>query len=109
MAAATVQQPWPSSRRAWYGVTIFGLTVMTIFGSINLTGLLVQSIKVDLALTDTQVSLIVGFASAAFNAVASLPISRLVDRMSRRLIIGIGLLTIRPGSAPPRLPHRLCA
>ena len=47
---------------------------MTIFGSINLTGLLVQSIKVDLALTDTQVSLIVGFASAAFNAVASLPI-----------------------------------
>lgn len=99
MAAATVQQPWPSSRRAWYGVTIFGLTVMTIFGSINLTGLLVQSIKVDLALTDTQVSLIVGFASAAFNAVASLPISRLVDRMSRRLIIGIGLLTIAVGSA----------
>src|SRR4030095_2191641 len=98
-AATMVQQPWPSSRQAWYGVTIFGLTVMTIFGSINLTGLLMQSIKVDLALTDTQVSTIVGFASAAFNAVASLPIPRLVDRMSRRLIIGIGLLTISVGSA----------
>ncbi len=92
MAATTVQQPWPSSRRAWYGVTMFGLTVMTLFGSNALIGLLVQPIKVDLGLTDTQVSLIVGFAAAAFNAIASLPISRLVDRMSRRLIIGVGLL-----------------
>ncbi len=97
--AVAAQQPWPSSRRAWYGVTMFGLTVMTLFGSGSLIGLLVQSIKVDLALTDTQVSLIVGFAAAAFNAVASLPISRLVDRMSRRLIIGVGLLTMGIGSA----------
>jgi MFS family permease len=99
MTAAAAQQPWPSSRRAWYGVTMFGLTVMTLFGSNVLIGLLVQPIKVDLGLTDTQVSLIVGFAAAAFNAVASLPISRLVDRMSRRLIIGVGLLTMGIGSA----------
>ena len=99
MAAATVQQPWPSSRLAWYGVTMFGLTVMTLFGSNALIGLLVQPIKVDLGLTDTQVSLIVGFAAAAFNAIASLPISRLVDRMSRRLIIGVGLLVMGTGSA----------
>ena len=99
MAATTVQQPWPSSRLAWYGVTMFGLTVMTLFGSNALIGLLVQPIKVDLGLTDTQVSLIVGFAAAAFNAIASLPISRLVDRMSRRLIIGVGLLVMGTGSA----------
>jgi MFS family permease len=99
MAATVVQQPWPSSRRAWYGVTMFGLTVMTLFGSGALSGLLVQPIKVDLGLTDTQVSLIVGFAAAAFNAVASLPISKLVDKMSRRLIIGVGLLTMGVGSA----------
>jgi len=98
-AAAAGPQPWPSPRRAWYGVTLFGLTVMTLFGSAGLIGLLMQSIKVDLQLTDTEVSLIVGFAAAAFNALASLPISRLVDTISRRLIIGVGLLIVGVGSA----------
>jgi len=99
VSAAETQQPWPSSRRAWYGVTIFGLTVMTLFGSQGLMGLLMQSIKIDLGLSDTEVSLLVGFAAAAFNAVASLPISRLIDRFSRRLIIGVGLLAAGIGSA----------
>jgi MFS family permease len=86
-------------------VTIFGLTVMTLFGSQGLMGLLMQSIKVDLGLTDTEVSLLVGFAAAAFNAIASLPISRLVDRFSRRLIIGVGLLAAGIGSALTGLAH----
>jgi MFS family permease len=74
------------------------MTVMTLFGSAALVGLLMQSIKRDLALTDTQVSLVVGFAAAAFNACASLPISKLVDTVSRRLIIGIGLMVVGIGS-----------
>lgn len=98
-ATAASAQPWPTPRQAWYGVTIFGLTVMTLFGSAALMGLLMQSIKVDLGLTDTEVSLLVGFASAAFMAVASLPISRLIDRFSRRMIIGVGLLAAGIGSA----------
>lgn len=93
------EQPWPSSRQAWYGVTIFGLTVMTLFGNQTLMGLLIQSIKVDLHLTDTRASLLAGFAAAAFNAFASLPISRLIDRFSRRLIIGVGLLAAGLSSA----------
>ena len=67
--------------------------------AINLNPALVATSPTMPVLTYFKVSLIVGFASAAFNAVASLPISRLVDRMSRRLIIGIGLLTIGTGSA----------
>jgi MFS family permease len=99
LASAAPTQPWPTSRQAWYGVTIFALTVMTLFGSAALMGLLMQSIKLDLGLTDTEVSLLVGFASAAFNAIASLPISRLIDRFSRRLIIGVGLAAAGIGSA----------
>jgi MFS family permease len=79
-------------------VTLLGMTVLTLFGGVQLVGLLLQSIKRDLALTDTQVSLIVGFAAAAFNALASLPISRLVDRLSRRMIMGVGLLVVGIGS-----------
>src|SRR5687768_16195089 len=66
VAAPPQSQPWPSPQRAWYGVTLFGLTVMTLFGSAALVGLLMQSIKQDLSLTDTEVSLVVGFAAAAF-------------------------------------------
>src|SRR5262245_34810394 len=74
------------------------MTVLTLFGSVQVVGLLTQSIKRDLALTDTQISLVVGFASALINALLSLPISRLVDRLSRRMIMGIGLLVVGVGS-----------
>ena len=43
-------------------------------------------------LTDIQVSLIIGFAPAFFSSLFMLPVSRLVDIISRRLIIGLGLL-----------------
>ena len=81
------------------------MTVLTLFGSVQIVGLLVQSIKRDLSLTDTQVSLIVGFAAAAFNALASLPISRLVDRLNRRMIMGVGLLIVGAGSIFTAIAH----
>ena len=96
--AAAHAQPWPSAGRAWYCVTLLGMTVLTLFGSVQVVGLLTQSIKHDLALSDTQVSLVVGLASALINALLSLPISRLVDRLSRRMIMGIGLLVVGVGS-----------
>jgi MFS family permease len=88
-------EPWPSAARSWYGVVIFGLTVMTLFGNQFVVSLLIEPIKRDLALTDLQVALIVGSAAAFINAFVSLPIGRyFVDRYSRKLIIGIGLLIL---------------
>ena len=96
--ANTGSLPWPSPFQAWFSVGIIGLTVMTLFGNAAMIGLLMQSIKLDLQLTDTQVSLVVGFAASAFTAFASLPVSRLVDTTSRRLIIGVGMLLVGCGS-----------
>ena len=88
-------EPWPSAARSWYGVTIFGLTVMTLFGNQFVVSLLIEPIKRDLALTDLQVALIVGTAAGFINALVSLPIGRyFVDRFSRKLIIGVGLLIL---------------
>lgn len=53
--------------------------------------ILTPLLKADLMLSDTQVSLVQGFAFAAFFAVAGLPIGRLVDRHNRRNIIMAGL------------------
>jgi MFS family permease len=102
---AAASQPWPSAGRAWYCVTLLGMTVLTLFGSVQVVGLLTQSIKRDLALSDTQVSLVVGLASALINALLSLPISRLVDRWSRRMIMGVGLLVVGIGSIFTAISH----
>ncbi len=90
---------WPRPAVAWYGVGLFGFTLLILFMNSNVSYLLVEPIKRDLQLTDVQVSLVIGFAAAAFNALFMLPVSRLVDIMSRRVIIGVGLLLVGTSTA----------
>ena len=99
VTAGAISEPWPATGRSWYAVAIFGLTVMTLFGNQFVTGLLVGPIKMDLHLTDTQVALIIGFFAGLLNAIASLPISRIIDRFNRKVIIAIGLLIAGLSSA----------
>ena len=82
---------WPHPSRSWYTVGMFGLMVMIAFMNQGVIGLLVEAIKKGLQLTDTEVSFIIGFAAASVSSIVGLPISRLVDRMSRKVLIGIGL------------------
>jgi len=86
-------QPWPSPRQAWYAVGIFATALMVNFLDRGILTLLVEPIKRDLSLTDTQISLLMGFAFVCFYVFVGLPIARLVDSRSRRLIIGIGIAT----------------
>lgn len=93
------EEPWPSPRRAWYGVGVFALALLSLFMGNGVLTLLIQPIEHDLHLSDVGVSLIVGAALSAFNALFSLPVSRLVDIVSRRVLIGIGLLVSGLSSA----------
>jgi MFS family permease len=54
--------------------------------------LLVDPIRHDLSISDTQVSLLLGSAFALIYGVAGLPLGYLADRMSRRNLIAAGLL-----------------
>lgn len=91
-AAADGGAPWPDSRRAWY--TIWLIAFVTLLANIDraVINLLVQPMKVDLQLSDTQVSLIVGLAFSAFYFITGFPMSRISDSHSRKWVIGIGLL-----------------
>lgn len=93
IAPAGGEQPWPSRREAWYAVAIFSCALMVNFLDRGILTLLVQPIKADLGLSDTQISLLMGFAFVCFYMLVGLPIARLVDSRSRRLIIGIGIAT----------------
>jgi predicted MFS family arabinose efflux permease len=57
----------------------------------NMLSVLLPAIKADLALSDTQLGFINGFAFALFYAVLGIPIARLADRFSRRNILAVSL------------------
>jgi MFS family permease len=85
------QAAWPGRARAYYALLILtlALTVATIDRGV--LSVLVEYVKRDLHVSDTQFSVLSGFAFVFFYAFLGLPIARLADRHSRRLIIGIGI------------------
>ena len=91
-------EPYPDQRRAWYGVGVFALMLLVLFGNSGIIGLLVDDIKRDLHLSDVKASLIIGFAASSLHAILALPVSRLVDTLSRRLILGVGLVILGTSS-----------
>ncbi|MEM8986236.1 MAG: MFS transporter [Pseudomonadota bacterium] len=87
----TDAEPYPDPRYAWYMVGL--LTVAYVFSFVDryVLGLLVEPIKADLGLTDTQIGLLLGPAFAIFYATMGLPLGWLADRKRRTWIVGIGV------------------
>lgn len=81
---------WPTRRLAWTTVTV--LAVAQGFNAVDrhLINLLVGPIKADLRITDAQVGLLLGLSFAIFYTTVGVPIGRLADTYSRRLIIVAG-------------------
>src|SRR5262245_42887015 len=90
-AAATPVTDYPPSRHAWYCVFALALATMVNFLDRGILTLLVEPIKQDRQLSDVQMSLIMGFAFTFFYAVLGLPVARLVDRKSRKVIMTVGI------------------
>ena len=84
-------EPWPPAGQAWYAVFVCSLALLVNFLDRGILNLLVEPIKADLHLTDVQMSLVMGFAFVAFYVVLGLPIARLVDYRSRKLILASGI------------------
>ncbi len=98
IAAAGSEEPagidsasYPSPAAAWYSVAV--LMVMYIFSFIDRTtiSLLVEPMKRDLQISDTQIGLLQGLAFVLLYTFLGLPIARLSDRHSRRGIIAAGV------------------
>lgn len=85
------EPPYPSAGYAWYVVIVLTLVYVLSFLDRQIMGLMVQPIKRDLGISDTQMSLLLGLAFAIFYTLLGLPIGRLADRTSRRGIIMCGV------------------
>jgi MFS family permease len=85
--------PYPNLARAWYVLGLLTLVYVFSFLDRTILSLLVSPIRRDLHITDTQVSLLMGFSFAVFYTFFGLPIGRMADSHSRRNLIAGGIAT----------------
>jgi predicted MFS family arabinose efflux permease len=83
----------PSATR---GVVAYTTALLTVLNIVNyadrmIIAVLVQPIKIDLRLSDTQMGLLSGFAFVAVYAAAGLPLARLADRIGRRWVLAMSI------------------
>lgn len=82
---------FPPASQGWFAVGMLALA--TTFATLDqgIVGLLIEQIKADFALSDTQAGLLMGPAFVLFYACVGLPLSRYIDRGNRTFIISIGI------------------
>jgi MFS family permease len=90
--------------RAWRLVAILLAFYILSFVDRQVLSLLVDPIKVDFGVSDTDMSLLLGFSFAVFYTLVGIPMGMLADRGDRRLLVMVGvffwgLMTVACGLA----------
>jgi MFS family permease len=89
--AEAAGQPWPRPAYAWYVVVVLMLAYTNSFIDRQILTLLIEPIRRDLEVSDTQVSLLAGLAFSIFYSVMGIPLARLADQKSRIALMTAGL------------------
>jgi len=82
----------PATARSWWVVAMMTLVIVFSFLDRGILALLVEPIKADLGISDTQMSLLLGAAFASFYAVMGIPFGILADRVHRVGLMAVGFL-----------------
>ncbi len=90
-SGASAGNPYTSRRRAYYTLAVLTFVYSFNFIDRQLLALLQEAVKAELALSDSQLGLLTGFAFAAFYVTAVIPIARWADRGNRRDIVSLSL------------------
>src|SRR5690606_10951542 len=85
------EPPPESSTYQWYVVVICMVAYILSFVDRQILSLMIEPIKADLMLSDTQFSLLQGLAFSLFYAIMGLPIAALADQKSRIKIVATGI------------------
>jgi len=85
-------QPGGSLAYPWFVVAILMVAYVFSFVDRQILNLLVGPIRRDLGISDTQMSLLMGFSFAVFYTVMGIPLGKLADSKSRRGLIAIGVV-----------------
>jgi len=82
---------YPNPKYGWYVVIVLTLNYINSYIDRQFINLVVEPIKADFVLSDTQVSLLMGFAFGIFYAIMGIPLGRLADRHNRVWVMTIGV------------------
>ena len=82
---------YPEKRHSYSAVAVLTLAQVFAFIDRQIPSMLVEPIKQDFNLTDSQIALLGGAAFSIFYAVMALPIGYAVDRYQRTKVLGIGV------------------
>ena len=102
MAAET---GYPSRPYAWTVVAILIATAVLSYTDRQVLSLLVDPIRGELGISDTQVSLLLGTAFAVVYGIAGIPLGFLADRTSRRNLIFAGVVVWSCGTLACGFSH----
>ena len=81
-----------SSNHAWWALALLTATYTFSFVDRQIVNLLVDPIRADLGLSDSQISFLQGLAFALPYVLLSIPVGRIVDRANRIRVLIIGIL-----------------
>jgi MFS family permease len=88
----SLEPPWPSPVRGWIATIVMLVAFTFSFVDRQVLNLLVEPIRADLGISDTEVSFLQGLAFAITYVLMSVPFGRMVDRFSRVPIMIGGVL-----------------
>lgn len=87
------ETPYPKPARAWYVLGLLTLAYVVSMIDRTILNLLVGPIRRDLHISDTQMSLLQGFAFGVFYTFFGIILGRIADTRSRRQLIASGIAT----------------
>ena len=92
-AAASPAEPWRryGAARRWSMLLVLLLAATCSYLDRHVISVLLEPIKRDFQVSDTQLGLLTGFAFAIFYAVLGIPVARWADRGNRRLVVTLSL------------------
>ena len=82
---------YPEKKQSYSAVAILTLAQVFAFIDRQIPSMLVEPIKQDFNLTDSQIALLGGAAFSIFYAIMALPIGYAVDRYTRTKVLGTGI------------------
>jgi MFS family permease len=91
VSAPAAAADWPRPAIGWYAVGVLTVAYVLSFIDRSILTLLVGPIRADLGISDTQLSLLHGFAFAIFYTTLGIPVALLADRLNRRNIVAVGI------------------
>jgi MFS family permease len=91
VAAAPVSQPWPPRKDAYY--SLFAMTIVVMFTVLDrsVLSLLIDPIKKDFGITDTQIALLLGAAFSLPYGIVGIGVARLADQSNRRNLVAASI------------------